>query len=50
MPMPGHDTLQEAIHALVTEPSAEIYGVFNASSAGKMLQDHADVLNYEMQS
>ncbi|CAE7287726.1 unnamed protein product [Symbiodinium necroappetens] len=39
MPMAGQDTLQDAIHAVVTEPSAEIYRVFNANAAGKILQD-----------
>ena len=50
VPAPGQDTLDEAVHALATESTSEIYRVFGASPAGLVLKDAAEQMNLALQA
>ena len=50
VPMAGRDTLEDVLQALLSDPAAAVYRVFNSSAAGKVLQEHAEALNQDMQA
>ena len=49
-PPQGHETLDQAIHAVATDPTSEVYRVFGATACGKALSEKADLMNQELQA